>query len=134
MHSLVQESDNWPDDFNILAPAATARRRAGLPGQLPPEVAASLWRANQLGSSVTSVVSTGFADLDAALPGGGWPCQSLTEILQPQPTVAEWRGRGYPAGRRQRAGCGRHRTAEITALAWPSTHRPQRTPTGVDQD
>jgi len=37
------------------------------------------------------VLATGFAALDAELPGAGWPCQSLTEILQPQATVAEWR-------------------------------------------
>lgn len=29
--------------------------------------------------------------LDAELPGAGWPWHSLTELLQPQPTVAEWR-------------------------------------------
>ena len=37
------------------------------------------------------MISTGFAALDAELPGAGWPCHSLTEILQPQPTVAGWR-------------------------------------------
>lgn len=39
----------------------------------------------------SAVASSGFAALDAELPGGGWPCRSLTEVLQPQPTVAEWR-------------------------------------------
>jgi protein ImuA len=37
------------------------------------------------------VRSTGFPALDAELPGAGWPCGALTEILQPQPTVTEWR-------------------------------------------
>ena len=29
--------------------------------------------------------------MNAELPGAGWPWHSLTELLQPQPTVAEWR-------------------------------------------
>ena len=61
------------------------------PRELPPDIEAAIWRGDQLGSPVSSVVSSGFAELDAELPGGGWPCRSLTEILQPQPTVAEWR-------------------------------------------
>ena len=94
MHALVHGAVDWPGEFPSLRPVAPARRRPtlnGPPGQLPPAIAAAVWRADQLGSAVTAVVSTGFAALDAALPGGGWPCQSLTEILQPQPTVAEWR-------------------------------------------
>ena len=58
---------------------------------LPPDVATALWRGDQLGSPVTSVLSSGFDLLDAELPGAGWPCHSLTEILQPQPMIAEWR-------------------------------------------
>ena len=67
------------------------RRIAARPGELPPDIEAAIWRGNQLGSLVTSVVTSGFSALDAELPGGGWPCHALTEILQPQPTVAEWR-------------------------------------------
>ena len=29
--------------------------------------------------------------LDAQLPGAGWPCHAVTEVLQPQPGVCEWR-------------------------------------------
>jgi protein ImuA len=36
-------------------------------------------------------VPSGIAALDAQLPGGGWPCQGLTEILSPQPLRLEWR-------------------------------------------
>lgn len=50
-----------------------------------------LWRANEFGSSIGPTVSTGFAGLDAELPGGGWPCGVLTELLSPQATVLEWR-------------------------------------------
>jgi protein ImuA len=76
-------------------PAARSRHRGrrtpGQPLELPPEVGSAVWRGTELGSSVATVVSSGFAALDAELPGAGWPCHALTEILQPQPTVTEWR-------------------------------------------
>lgn len=62
-----------------------------VPGQLPPSVEAAVWRGSELGTPVTAVVSTGWKALDAELSGGGWPCHSLTEVLQPQPSVCEWR-------------------------------------------
>ena len=34
--------------------------------------------------------STGFALLDAELPGGGWPRAGLTELLAPEPASGEW--------------------------------------------
>ncbi len=34
---------------------------------------------------------TGFAALDRALPGGGWPCTGLVEILVPRPGLGELR-------------------------------------------
>lgn len=61
------------------------------PRALPRDIEAALWRGDQIGAPVTAVVPTGFAALDAELPGGGWPCGALTELLQPQPGVAEWR-------------------------------------------
>ena len=39
-----------------------------------------VWRGNSLAAGVPAV-STGFAELDAALPGGGWPAGALTELL-----------------------------------------------------
>lgn len=65
-------------------PAAAARPWA-------PEVDAALWRGDELGQAVAEVQPTGFAALDRELPGGGWPCRSLTELLQPQPGALEWR-------------------------------------------
>ena len=59
--------------------------------ELPRHVAAAIWRGDELGSPVTAVVSSGFQALDAELPGHGWPCRALTEVLQAQPSVAEWR-------------------------------------------
>lgn len=52
----------------------------------------SMWRGSEMGSSAQrEVLATGFSALDDELPGGGWPCRSLTEILQPQPALCEWR-------------------------------------------
>ena len=54
-------------------------------------VAAAIWRGNELGSSVTQVIPTGWDELDQELPGGGWPCHAITEVLQAQPSLGEWR-------------------------------------------
>ena len=89
----------WAGDDEEPVPASFAssqhrirgRRTPACPGELPPDIEVAIWRGNQLGSPVTSVVASGFPALDVELPGAGWPCHSLTEILQPQPTVAEWR-------------------------------------------
>lgn len=72
---------------------------------LPPGVAAALWRGDALGGGDMRTVPSGHAVLDAALPGGGWPCQALTEILSPQPALCEWRLLG--PGLRALAGAGR---------------------------
>ncbi|HUQ26881.1 MAG TPA: translesion DNA synthesis-associated protein ImuA [Burkholderiales bacterium] len=39
-----------------------------------------VWRGNALAGGVPAV-PTGFAELDAELPGGGWPAGGLTELL-----------------------------------------------------
>lgn len=40
-----------------------------------------LWRGDALARPAREGVASGFADLDAALPGGGWPRGALTELL-----------------------------------------------------
>ncbi|WP_234413890.1 translesion DNA synthesis-associated protein ImuA [Ideonella sp. A 288] len=60
---------------------------AGAPEALHP----ALWRAHQLGAGVAAVTPTGFAALDAQLPGGGWPHRVLTELLLPHPGLGEMR-------------------------------------------
>lgn len=50
-----------------------------------------LWRASQVGRPRALVFPSGFASLDEALPGGGWPAASLTELLLPHPGVGELR-------------------------------------------
>ena len=85
MHAL----EDWKDD--LPPEPATAPPRVSAPGRLPPAVEAAVWRGNELGTPVTATVPTGWKVLDAELPGGGWPCRALTEVLQPQPSTCEWR-------------------------------------------
>ncbi len=40
-----------------------------------------VWRGDTLSSAVSPGVPTGFAELDALLPGGGWPIDAISEIL-----------------------------------------------------
>ncbi len=40
-----------------------------------------VWRGGELEHVVHSVVATGHANLDAELPGGGWPLGTLSEVL-----------------------------------------------------
>lgn len=58
---------------------------------LSPAVAAAVWRGDQLGGQVAQAWPSGFAALDAVLPGGGWPGQSVTELLGAQAGTHEWR-------------------------------------------
>ena len=73
------------------SPTPAPSRPLSLPDALPPAVRSALWRADMLGSPVSTVLPSGWPQLDEQLPGGGWPCQSLTEILGAQPSVLEWR-------------------------------------------
>ena len=41
----------------------------------------ALWRAHQLGRGRDAVHASGYAALDAELPGGGWPQRAITELL-----------------------------------------------------
>lgn len=52
---------------------------------------AEVWRGNGLSSPVAGGTPSGFAALDALLPGGGWPAAALTEILLPRAGIGELR-------------------------------------------
>ena len=73
-----------------LIPTSTTGQRstpcAALALNLP-----GLWRGSELGHLPTAVQPTGWDALDHALPGGGWPSRSLTEILVAQTAALEWR-------------------------------------------
>jgi protein ImuA len=75
------------------APELVARRtgRPVAPRLAPEELHPQLWRAHQMGRSVEPTVRSGFGPLDAQLPGGGWPCRALTELLLPHAGIGEIR-------------------------------------------
>ena len=50
-----------------------------------------LWRAGQLNRQHTHALASGYASLDAQLPGGGWPRAGLAEVLHEQPGLGELR-------------------------------------------
>jgi protein ImuA len=82
---------HWTEENLALLQRKVRTRPLCAAGALPAHVESALWRGDELGTQVTSVVSSGFAALDGELPGGGWPCHSLTEVLCPQPSTLEWR-------------------------------------------
>ena len=49
----------------------------------------AVWRGNECARVAVPSVPTGFAELDAVLPGGGWPAGALTEILSERPGMGE---------------------------------------------
>jgi cell division inhibitor SulA/protein ImuA len=55
----------------------------------------AIWRGNQLGTVAAPSVPSGFADLDAELPGGGWPTGALMEILPQHEGIGELRILGH---------------------------------------
>ena len=63
-----------------------------------------LWRGHQFGRHAQPSRPSGFAPLDAQLPGGGWPCRALTELLLPHPGVGEIRLLSPCLAATQRAG------------------------------
>jgi protein ImuA len=76
------------EPIELISPGQNADKQAP---DVPDALIDSVWRADQLGQAKTFAVGTGFAALDAEIPEGGWPCGCLIEILQPQPSVQEWR-------------------------------------------
>ena len=52
---------------------------------------ADIWQASELATSQGQVAPTGSAELDAQLPGGGWPVGALVEVLQAQTGHNDWR-------------------------------------------
>ncbi len=50
-----------------------------------------IWRGAELARSACPGIASGFAALDAELPGGGWPRAALTEILPQYEGIGELR-------------------------------------------
>ena len=72
-----------PPEADKVAPTARAPEAGALPD--------GVWRAHQLGHAATPAVSSGFAALDAELPGAGWPLGTLTELIGREPGIGELR-------------------------------------------
>ena len=51
----------------------------------------ALWRGSEYARVAVASVQTGFAELDAVLPGSGWPAGALTEIYSERPGTGELR-------------------------------------------
>ncbi len=79
MSALPLPAFNFADDV----------RPQAVPGR--PEALADVWQADQISPQYTQVRSSGYAALDAHLPGGGWPVGALIELLQGQAGLLEWR-------------------------------------------
>lgn len=62
----------------------------------------AVWRGSELGRVASASVPTGFAALDAELPGGGWPTAALTEILPQHAGIGELRILGHALAAQQR--------------------------------
>jgi protein ImuA len=57
----------------------------------PERLHPALWRGHQLGRHAEQGCATGYAALDAQLPGGGWPRRALSELLLAHPGIGEIR-------------------------------------------
>ena len=64
----------------------------------------AIWRGNGCARVAIPSASTGFAELDAALPGGGWPVAALTEIYAAHRGIGEMQLLMPAAARLTRAG------------------------------
>jgi protein ImuA len=77
---------SMPVPAPVPVPPAPAR-----PELRPESLHPSLWLGHQLARHAEAAVPTGFAALDAQLPGAGWPRRALSEVLLPHPGVGEIR-------------------------------------------
>ena len=78
-------ADVAPPEATAATAPISAARAAGL------QQLAHLWRADEVAHAAgrDATVPSGFAALDAELPGGGWPQGQLTELLLDAPGIGE---------------------------------------------
>jgi protein ImuA len=124
---LARVSEDRNGDDTLQQRRASAIRTSLAEGHVLPDIAA-IWRGTEFGSTVSDTIATGWEALDKELPGGGWPCGSLAEVLSPQPSVLEWRLIG-PAIRRVVANDG-----QVVVIGPPKhPHLPGLAHEGLDQ-
>lgn len=75
----------------MLSPSAASAASPSPAVPWPRHVADAIWRGHEMGLPLSQVLTSGWPALDRELPGGGWPCRSLTEVLQTCPGANEWR-------------------------------------------
>jgi len=84
-----------PDAERHFPPRSLAResgaRARDQVRRAPETLHPALWLGHQLGRIGSDAVASGFARLDAELPGGGWPRRALAELLLPHAGVGEIR-------------------------------------------
>ena len=73
-----------------LPPAPERSRRLVL-REAPHLLHPTLWLGHQLGRQADAACASGYAALDAELPGGGWPRRVLSELLLRQSGIGEIR-------------------------------------------
>lgn len=81
--------------MSACSPAVSVVLPLPLGGARPARLSGSdltpgVWRAGELGTPCLQLVDTGYALLNQALPGGGWPQGALIEVLQAQAGLHEW--------------------------------------------
>jgi len=80
-----------PEPSTASPPLAMPPTTRSALAALSPGLAQRVWHGHELATAPVQAMPTGYPALDAQLPGGGWPHQCVTEVLQPQDGVAEWR-------------------------------------------
>ena len=80
-----------PADASAAGAAAGVSAARPGPPLSPEALHPALWLGHQIGRTAERALPSGFAGLDAQLPGGGWPRRALTELLLPHPGVGEVR-------------------------------------------
>jgi protein ImuA len=98
--AVVDELQPGVRQPDLLGSTSPAERSPPSPETLHP----ALWLGHQLGRAGPFAIASGFAALDAELPGGGWPTRSLTELLLPHAGVGEIRLLAASLATVQRAG------------------------------
>ena len=88
----VRPPGEWLPEAPVRARPQAARPIVAKKERRAPETLhPALWLGHQIGRTAGDAVATGFAALDAELPGGGWPRRALSELLLPHAGVGEIR-------------------------------------------